>query len=497
MAVIVSYSSDIVSGIMALCIMVMSYVLSNFIYIRLMGKAALNALDNDESIEISEKSIRKIRNRLGFLTVVLTVLIHIIASTLEFGLIGISVSKTIDKDAVILGGGRRFNTENGSFVVSNERSEYDHYLYDLSTLFYPAVYGCANYEENEEFTMVRHNYPVVPKNGFGKDFECTSTWVGFSEWTFDTEEEMVIEIDSISEAVTDLDICWEYESTLEQEQCRSLDIQYARGVSYKGEPCPVILVSSGILLPIAIAVTKEGDDFIYSVATNIAEPVETFKIQDPDNTEPSYSDSESDSEDEEIYVGTFQKGHLRSSNYSLGAILNILMLPEFESATLITYPPPNPMTLAFESIDSLYRYSSWWWESGFYDEDLVTGDEESWIQLEDFNGNLYEEYHKPTESIQYSFVTGEEDVTLIRDWFFVLLGIMLVFVVILGFLSIFCGKSRGFWTYDGLSCMIHDADSMGTFAEVGLIKRDEQKSIRFIRKDKSGKISPEMGVIRV
>ncbi|CAM9953673.1 unnamed protein product, partial [Scytosiphon promiscuus] len=109
MSVSLDVSSDIIGGVLGIALAAVIHTVSVYVFPRLLGKSQFDAVLCGERVEASVKSMARIRNRLGTWAWLLTVIVHLLAFTLEFGLKGVTMSVENEQPAVILGGGPRYS----------------------------------------------------------------------------------------------------------------------------------------------------------------------------------------------------------------------------------------------------------------------------------------------------------------------------------------------------------------------------------------------------
>lgn len=328
MTVTLDVSSDVVGGIVALVLTLAGFTMSHYVYPRLMGRSQLDAVEGGMKVEASTRSINSVRNWLGFWTISLTIVGHLLAFTLEFGLLGTTVTVVSELPSVVLGGGRRFSSGFGSILFSSSAET-------LPDEFSLAVDSCVSLEFGDDFKMVKNNYPAIGVDSSASAVstydvtECTSSWLGSAEWTISPAGNLTIESESLPEQVRYENVCTSGTDDDGNFDCTTdLVISYGSGTSYRGDTAPVVLVSGGIpndfgdgLKDFAISITEEDGHYVYSMATNRMD-------------------------EEEFLTGRFRFGHLRCSKYSLGGVISY-MLSGFDLSSM------------FE----VYSFSGSWWQS--------------------------------------------------------------------------------------------------------------------------------------
>ncbi|CAM9777553.1 unnamed protein product [Scytosiphon promiscuus] len=458
-----NYSSDIVAGVFGLLLAAASYTISSFAYPRLMGRSVSDAVRKGKTIQASTRSMNSVRNWLGFWTISLSALAHFLAFCLEFGIMGYTESAVFEKPAVILGGGRRYSnnhTADGDLFMPS--------VENLPDLFAAAVEACARPETYGDFKMVKNEYPAidVSQNASGtyvRDFdsyECTSSWLGSAEWTIEPSGDLIIDLETVTEQYRyEDDLEWNLADDYGNGYTDFLSISYGLGTSYRGDTLPVVLLnissSSSVFLGAGISVSEEDGHYVYSISRS-----------------PDYSSAGG----KEVLNGTYMQGHYRSSEYSMGGIVCILLVSSLAPG---------------DSLSSAYAASNAWWQSELVFGDYLIhsnpeGSEQSWPSLSDASGALYVEYVKGTEPIQFPFKIEDEEreATEVSSWCFVLAAILALIVMTLAVASFLWGETEdGFWTYDGLSRMAGSRDNAKSFAVVSIAGGEGSGRIGLVRSE--------------
>lgn len=461
MAVAFDVSSDIVGGVVGILLAAASYTISSFAYPRLMARSVSDAVKSGKTIEASVRSMNSIRNWLGFWTISLSALAHFLAFCLEFGILGFTESVTYDGPAVILGGGRRFSNnhtaDDNLFMPSDG---------ELPDLFAAAVGACASPETHDDFKMIKNYYPAidVSQNAsatYVRDFdsyECTSSWLGSAVWTITPTGDLTIDLETVTEQYRyEDDVKWYSSGGIAVAYTDILSISYGLGASYRGDTLPVVVlnlsISASDFVGSAISISEESGHFVYSLSKSL-----------------DYSSARG----KEVLNGTYMQGHFRSSEYSLGGVVCLLLISTFG-----------------DSLPDMYAASEPWWQSEIVDGDYVVhsspeGSEQSWPSLSDASGTVYQEYTKGTEPILFPFTVEDEEreATLVSSWCVVLAAILALVVGTLAVASLLWGERKdGFWTYDGLSRMVGSRDKPKSLAVIGLVGGEGSGRIGLVRSE--------------
>ena len=456
----INASSDIVGGIVALCIAALSFQVGYF-YKKLHGKSLCDYVNKGNLLEISSKSLKKIRNSFGLIFVLLLSVFHLISLCLEFGLTGTVADTRANSYAIVLGGGRRFNAPISDLDVSED----DFFLSSISIpdLFEATIGSCLTTEINSRYKMFKTYYPAIKLESENSqsiseldfpEFECTSTWYASCEWSNSNTQDISIPIDSLEDQIIypTAGISEQYHNVY-AVNFEDVTISYGRGNSYDGEISPVVVLSNGGMYSYAICVTREDDHFVYSIVNDLTE-------------------------NDGVLSGIYLKGHIRTSEYSLGGVLTLIISTGMFDLS------------DFSTVSDIVYNSYGWWESeivSYPDFNTITfssytGMEELWPQLSEVFpelGDDYVEYSKPKGPDLYNFKTGEMEVTIVSDWFVVLSILLGILFLVLFFSSMLFGINDGFWTYDGLSKMSRNGDIQHEFSVIGFV--GENKQIGFVR----------------
>ena len=427
MAFTLGLSSDIVSGLAGMVIALALYTITSLTYPRLMSKSIEKHIESGKAVRVSRRSMNSVRNYVGFWTLFLTALAQLIAATLEFGLLGVSAPVYSETPALTLGGGRRFSSGNSSELFSTDGP--------VPNIFGAAVRSCISLEVHDDYKMIKNGLPSI---GTGENnsatsmdrfdvFECTQSWLGSAEWTIDSAGDLAIDLDTVVEQYKYEEVNWanSFGGGVAAGYSDSLTIHYALGQSYRGEESRVVIFNNSGYRGLgaesaAISVSVEDEHYVYSVATEL-----TNKAIGSNN----------------YLQGPFRKGHFRFSEFSLGAIVSMLLVSD-----------------ACDTMSECYSSSESFWETEGTTDDFdflaygnLAGSEESWPTLPELNGNVFTEYKKPTSPQDYPFKSSEREVTVVSSWFVALASIFGVVVIALNIGSIFFGASNGLCTYNGLS----------------------------------------------
>lgn len=447
-------SSDIVSGLAAVVIATALYTLTSLAYPRLMSKSTEKRLATGDAIRVSTRSMNSASNCLGFWALFLTVLAHLIALTLEFGFLGVTVPVYSEQPALVLGGGRRFSSGNSSELFSSERA--------IPYVFGAAVRSCISFEVNADYKMIKNGLPAI---GTGNNrsstsmdrfdvFECTSSWLGSAEWTIDPAGNLTIDMDTVVEQYGYEDVSWgnSFGGGVSATNSDNLTIYYALGQSYRGEVSRVVLFDNLGFIGLgaetaAISVSVEEDHYVYSVSTELTNSTTGGKT----------------------YVqGPFRRGHFRFTEFSLGAIVSMLLVSG-----------------ACDTMSECYSSSESFWETESTSADFNSlvygnpaGSEESWPTLPGLNGEVFSEYEKPVSPEDYPFKSSEREITVISSWCIAVCSIFGVVVLALCIGSYFIGSSNGFSTYDGLSKMA--AGTRSGFPVASVVSNGGREYVGFV-----------------
>lgn len=461
MSVTLDVSSDVVGGVVALLLAAVGYLISGYVYPKLMAQSQINAVLGGAKVEITSRSMKSVRNSLGFWTLSLTALVKVLLLILEFGLLGFSKPVTSEQPAVILGGGPRFSD---NYATGGEL--FVHGIEGLPELFAAATGSCIDLVEGQDYRMLKNYYPAFGVDASQSststitDFECTSSWLGSAEWTTESAGNLTIDSASFVEKVAYTD---EVAYTLDVGNyvTENLTISYGFGNSFRGEKqTPVALMNRGSFNDIAVAISYEEGHYVYSMSTNM----EVHTVGGL-----------------EVLTGPFDLGHLRCSEHSLGGVLAVMVLGGGGG-----------------SLESVYETSFVWWQSesslaGQNDDDITysfsdliynnaEGAEQSWPSLEDSMGNIYTEYTKQTAPVMYPFEVDQTEATLVMGWFLYLSAILVFLVCVLSVPALRTKNADSFWSYDGLSLMV---GASGKRAVFGVVDGESPERIGFVRNDEA------------